>query len=250
LPVIGKVPYLRLRGGIGSVDDLPNYGMEYLKIMNYRILRETKDIKCPILVVTSPHAREGKSTVAHCMALASSSPSRRVLLVDGDLLTSRPNRFFGIQEDQTAGTHGSLSMMDDKDPDYSALIVKTLTDGLSFMPRGERAESNSLPKFVKPVEKMLSTLRADYDLIIIDTPPLFASDISHQWSGLADLIVVVARLFSTRPRDITEAIQTCKIFSRAPVGIALNCVPLTGPYRRAANYYFSRKRSRTARLAA
>jgi tyrosine-protein kinase Etk/Wzc len=184
------------------------------------------------------------------MALASTTANRRVLLIDGDLLTSRPNRFFGIQEDQTAGTRGALEMADDPHADYSALTVKTLTDGLTFMPRGERVESHSLPKFIKPIEKMLVTLRKEYDLILIDTPPLFASDISHQLSGLADLIVVVARLFSTRPRDITEAIQTCKIFSRAPVGIALNCVPLTGPYRRAANYYFSRKRSRPARLAA
>jgi len=247
LPVIGKVPQMRFKAE--TVEELPSFGLEHLKIMNYRILRETKDIPCPVIIVTSPHAREGKSTVGHCMAIAAHAPGRRVLLIDGDLLTSRPNRFFGIHEDQTAGTRGLIEM-DEKTFDPSRLIVKTLHDGLAFMPRGERIDPTSLPKFLQPLEAVLPLLRKDFDLIIIDTPPLFASDLAHQWAGVADLIVVVARLFVTRPRDITEAIQTCKIFSRAPVGIALNCVSLTGPYRRAANYYFSRKKAKPTRLAA
>ena len=44
--------------------------------------------------------------------------------------------------------------------------------------------------------------------------------------------------------------QTCKVFSKAPLGVALNCVPVTGLDRRVSNYYFSKKKSRSTRLAA
>ena len=99
-----------------------------------------------------------------------------------------------------------------------------------------------MANFAKPMEQFLSVLKKDFDTIYIDTPPLFSSNLAHQWAGLGDLIVLVARLFHTRPKDIVEAIQTCKVFSKSPVGLALNCVRLSGPTKRASNYYFSKKK--------
>lgn len=250
LPVIGKVPFMRM--GATNLDELPSYAIEYLKIMNYRILRETKDAKCPVVIVTSPHAREGKSTVINSLTLTSQGPHRKTLLIDGDLLTNRPNRFFGIQEDQTKGLHALLTDNSPSGvPDLNSLIVKTMNPGISFMPRGDRIAPNQLPQLTQPIEMAFKRLREEYDMIFVDTPPLFASNLAHQWAGIADLIVVVARIFVTRPRDVTEALQTCKVYSKAPVGIVLNCVPLGGAYRRASNYYFSkRKTTRPERLAA
>ncbi len=246
LPVIGKVPLLRRYGA--RFEDVSSFGLEYLKIMNYRILRETKDLRCPIIVITSAHAREGKSTVSQLLTLASQSPNRKTLLMDGDLLTNHVNKFFGIQEDHTLGMRGLV--MDGAPVDPKSLIVSTVHDGISFMPRGERLDPISMPNFLKPIERVLQDLRKQYDIIYIDTPPLFASNLAHQWAGLADLVVIVGRLFVTRPKDILEAIQTCKIFSKAPVGVALNCVPISGVDRRVSNYYFSKRKSRASRMAA
>lgn len=247
LPVIGKVPHFKQ--GASRLEDIPSYAIEYLKIMNYRLLRETKDVKCPIVIVTSAHAREGKSTIINSLTLTSQAPNRRTLLIDGDLLTNRPNQFFGIQEGQTQGLQHLLTTPDTT-TNMSDLIVRTSEPGLSFMPRGQRIDPNSFPHLLKPMEQTLKRLRENFDMIFIDTPPLFASNLAHQWAGLADLIVIVARIYVTRPRDVTEAIQTCKVYSKAPVGIALNCVPLSSAYRRASNYYFSKKKSRTDRMAA
>ena len=48
-------------------------------------------------------------------------------------------------------------------------------------------------------------------------------------------------MFLTRPKDLVEALQTCKIFTKAPVGVALNCLPMfRGPGRGSYYYYFSR----------
>lgn len=237
LPVLGKVPMMRQR--THTLDELPSFGLEYLKIMNYRILRETKDIKCPVIVVSSPHSREGKSTTTSFLSIASQSPNRKTLLIDGDLITSNPNKFFGLTEDTTPGARAILESPTTVHP--STLIVKTMHEGINFMPRGGRIEPVAMPNYLKPMERYLELLRKEYDVIYIDTPPLFASNLAHQWSGLGDLIVLVARIFFTRPKDIIEAIQTCKIFSKAPVGVALNCLPMSSQQRRASNYYFSRK---------
>jgi len=237
LPVIGKVPLIRKQG---STEDLPGYSLEYLKIMNYRIMREMRDAKCPIIVVSSPHAREGKSTVTHYLSLASQNPVRKTLLIDGDLLTSHPNKFFGIIEDHTPGLKSILEHPENTD--YQSLIVKTSFEGIYFLPRGGRFDPSVMPNFTKPMDQVLAALRKEFDTIYIDTPPLFSSNLAHQWAGLGDLIVLVARIFHTRPKDIVEAIQTCKVFSKSPVGLALNCIRLSGPNKRASNYYFSKKK--------
>ncbi len=245
LPVLGKIPLMRRLSS--TFDELPSFGMEYLKIMNYRILRETKDLKCPIIVISSPHSREGKSTVASYLAMSSQSPNRKTLLIDGDLITAHPNKFYGFQEDHTSG---AKSILENAEGVHSAsIIVKTVHEGISFMPRGGRIEPVAMPNYLKPMEQYLDKLRREYDIIFIDTPPLFASNLAHQWAGLGDLIVLVARIYLTRPKDIVEAIQTCKVFSKAPVGVALNCLPLSSQQRRASNYYFSRGK-RPTKLAA
>jgi len=247
LPVLGKVPLVKRFRSVQ--DDIPGYGLEHLKIMVYRIVRETKDLKCPIVVVSSPHAREGKSTLTHFLSIASQTPDRKSLLIDGDLLTAHPNKFFGFSEDATKGLG---SYLDQSTPlsNWKDLVLKTEYGGIDFMPRGARMETVALPHFLKPMEQLLKEIRSEYDMIFIDTPPLFASNLAHQWAGLADLIILVARIFSTRPKDIQEAIQTCKVFSKAPVGIALNCVRLSGANKRASNYYFSKKKVVPPRLAA
>lgn len=245
LPVIGKVPLLKTKWQ--NQEETPGFGLEYLKIMNYRILRETKDAKCPVVVISSPHAREGKSTVTNLLCLASESSSRKSLLIDGDLLTSHPNKFFGFKEDASQGLKGILEGAVEN---VSDAIIKTSYEGISFMPRGNRFDPSRLPAFGKSIEAMLDKLRKEYDIIFIDTPPLFASNLAHQWAGLGDLVVLVARIYSTHPKDITEALQTCKVFAKAPVGIALNCVRLSGQNKRASNYYFSRRKPVPTRLAA
>ncbi|MBI1859404.1 MAG: hypothetical protein HYR96_00610 [Deltaproteobacteria bacterium] len=247
LPILGKIPYMRPQQGESFID-LSNLGLEYFKIMNYRILRETKDIRCPVVIVSSPHAREGKSTVAQSLAIASQSPSKNSLLIDGDLITSHPNSFFGFKEDHTLGMRSVLN--DTQLPQSQSIIIKSIHEGVSFLPRGGRIDPVAMPNYLKPIERFIEQMRKEYDIIYIDTPPLFASNLAHQWCGIADLVVLVARVYLTRPKDMLEAIQTCKVFSKAPVGVALNCLPVSAQQKRASNYYFSRRRGGTAKLAA
>jgi len=239
LPVLGKVPFMR---GIRA-HEIPTIGLEQSKIMLYRIAREMKSIKCPIIIVSSSNPKEGKSVVAHCLCLSSQSSTKKTLLIDGDLLTTKSNHFLGIREDQTPGLKSILSENSDINP--SELIVKSIIDGVSYMPRGGRIEPQKLQDTSTQIEKLLSKLKNEFDMIIIDTPPLSASNITHQWLNFGQLIILVARIYQTKPRDINESIQTCKVFSKAPIGVALNCVSVPKSYYM-SQYYFSKKKARLA----
>lgn len=247
LPILGKIPSMALASGAGF-EDIPAAGFEYLRIMNYRILRETKELKCPIIVVSSANSREGKSTVIQLMALASQAPGRKTLLIDGDLLTAHPNRFFNMEEDASPGLKAILE--GNAKGSGQGLITKTIHEGIYLLPRGGRMDPSAAPNFLEPLKPHLESWKKEFNFILIDTPPIFAANLPHQWTSLADLIILVTRIFVTRPRDILEALQTCKVFSKAPIGIALNGITLTGAAKRSSNYYFSRKKTRPTRLAA
>jgi len=247
LPILGKIPTMALTGGAGF-DDIPAAGFEYLRIMNYRILRETKEMKCPIVVVSSANSREGKSTVIQLMALASQAPGRKTLLIDGDLLTAHPNRFFNMEEDSSPGLKSILEGT--TKATSSGVITKTIHEGIYLLPRGGRMEPSASPNFLEPLKAHVEAWKKEFNFILIDTPPIFAANLPHQWTSIADLIILVTRIFVTRPRDIMEALQTCKVFSKAPIGIALNGITLSGAAKRSSNYYFSRKKTRPTRLAA
>ncbi len=247
LPILGKVPALPLNANQGF-DDLPAAGFEYLRIMNYRILRETKDMKCPVVVISSANSREGKSTLIQLLSLASQAPDRKTLLIDGDILTSHPNRFFNLEEDASPGLKSILDGT--AKATAQGLITKTIHEGIYLLPRGGRMEPSAAPNFLEPLKPHFEAWKREFNLILIDTPPIFAANLPHQWTSLADLIVLVTRIFVTRPKDILEALQTCKVFSKAPIGIALNGISLTGAAKRSSNYYFSRRKARTTKLAA
>ncbi|MBI4404287.1 MAG: hypothetical protein HY537_09005 [Deltaproteobacteria bacterium] len=234
LPVLGKIPVLK--GRPQNIGELSPFAVEYIKIMNYRILRETKDIKCPVIVITSATAGEGKSTITRFLNLVSRGTSRKTLLIDGDLITSHPNVFFGLKENASAGLKTLLQSPGSVNP--RTLLMPTTHEGIWFLPRGARMEPTASPTFLKPLEQFLENVRKEFDTVYIDTPPIFSSNLTHQWAGLSDLIVLVARIYLTRPKDLVEALQTCKIFSKAPIGVALNCLPLSGQQRRASNYYY------------
>ncbi len=246
LPILGKIPTMPLPSR-GAFEDIPSIGFEYLRIMNYRILRETKDMRCPVLVVSSCNSNEGKSTVVQLLALASQAPGRKTLVLDGDLLTAYPSRFFNIPEDATSGVK---SLIEDSNTIANLQVSNTLNEGIYLVPRGGRLEPSSNPDFLNPVKKQLELWRREYNLIIIDTPPLFATNLALQWAGLADLAILVARLYVTSPKDVTEGLQTMKLFTKAPIGVALNGVALYSLSKRSSHYYFSRKTTNPTRIAA
>lgn len=246
LPILGKVPQLSLMSN-GSFDEVPSAGFEYLRIMNYRILRETKDLACPLIVVSSSHSREGKSTLIQLLALASQVKGRKTLVIDGDLITSHPNRFFGLDEDTTPGLKSIIEGT--SKVGAMSLYTPSVHEGIYLLPRGGRMEPTGNPNYLEPLRPFLESWRKEFNMILIDTPPIFAGNLAHQYTGIADLVILVARLFYTRPRDIQEALQTTKLFTKAPLGVALNCINITGPAKKASNYYFS-KRTKPTRMAA
>jgi polysaccharide chain length determinant protein (PEP-CTERM system associated) len=182
------------------------------------------------LLVTSGSGAEGKSLTALNLSLAlASSLESRVLLVDGDLRLPRVHEQLGLK---AARGFSDLLAPDGGDPD--AYISKI--GALHVLPGGSNASNPVSLLASRRSREILARLRKDFDLVVIDSPPIVPIADSHILAGLCDGVVLVVRARTTRPELLLRAIEN--LGATNVIGVVLNDVELAAtPYAYAYRYY-------------
>ena len=74
------------------------------------------------------------------------------------------------------------------------------------------------------MRELIITLREDFDVIVIDAPPVLPVADARVLSELADVTVQVVRLGVTTKTALRRAHDLLTIYAKRPVGIVLNAV--------------------------
>ena len=118
------------------------------------------------LAITSPNAREGRSFVAANLAVVFSQLGMRTLLIDADFRAPRQQAIFNISD--RFGLSSALSGRSD----LTAAAPVTGLAGLAVLPAGP-LPPNPLELLSRAgFAALLSKAQAEYDLVLIDTPPV------------------------------------------------------------------------------
>jgi capsular exopolysaccharide synthesis family protein len=172
------------------------------------------------LIVSSPHAGEGKTTSVCNLGVAFAEIGRRVLLIDADFRKPRLHEIFNLPND--GGLLNLLSEIDRKPGDTEQLIHSTTVPGLSVLTVG--ATSAPLPTLLHSdrLSRLLSKFRTQYDLILIDSAPLLIVPESRILARSTDGIVLVLRAGVTTS-EVALAARRRALEDRTPlVGTILN----------------------------
>ena len=174
-----------------------------------------------VLVVTSGAPHEGKSTVCGNLALMAAQIGQRVVLIDGDMRNPRLHQTYGLGN--TKGLTELLTEPEELDPDaLSRLILKTDIPNLSLLPSGEAPDAVAPLLHSPRLPEIVNQLRVNYDLVLIDTPPVLPFADARIFGKLADAVVLVVRAGQTT-RDTAMAAKMRIVEDGLPVfGTVLN----------------------------
>lgn len=160
--------------------------------------------RAPVILVTSPGPGEGKTTTSANLAAAFADTGRRVLVVDADFRRPALGRFMNPVPNLV-------------DPDGPAT---TRIDGVSFLssPRGIDAPGD----VVFELRRMIAARQDDYDVIVVDTPPMLTTNDATDLLAAADAAVLVVRAGHTRTASAMRAATVLSRLRADVLGVVLN----------------------------
>jgi capsular exopolysaccharide synthesis family protein len=152
-----------------------------------------------VMVVTSPGAVDEKTAVAVNLAQALAEANHTVCLVDGDLRTRALSQQFDKE-----GAEGLSSVLRDglRVPD---IIQPVGFGGLTFLSAGPAAANPSELLAPSGLVGVIDNLRAMFDQVIIDTPPLPQFADAVLVARRADGAVLVIRQDETNRDELARA---------------------------------------------
>lgn len=231
--VIGTLPAvrtwrLRVRrapaGGAGLVvrgrkDETLQAGYEEsIRSLRNAILLSDAGHRARSLLITSAAPAEGKSTMAAHLALAHTSQHRRTLLVDCDLRRPSVHRRFKLD-----GSRGLTNVLLGEIEWRDALAAAGPDGSLSILPAGPPC-SRAADLFGRSLETILREAERDFDLVILDGPPLLGFAEPMQMAAMADAVIVVARAGATSRKQVAAAVAALKRLRANLAGVVLNQV--------------------------
>jgi succinoglycan biosynthesis transport protein ExoP len=210
----------------------PSFIAESFRALVTSILFADEHGSCPqTIVLSSANPMEGKTTLSCNLAIAMAEVKKRVLLIDGDLRNPRIHKIFDL--DNGSGLSTALSR-----PLLSALsdlqISPTFVPGLFVLPGGPPTAAAANPFHSPYLIEILSTLRKEFDTIIIDTPPCLLATDARVIGRLSDAVILVVRARQTRWEEGQTALRQFEQDRTRVLGTVLN--DLKKPLRDYAYY--------------
>ncbi len=251
-PTLGRVPFSgrrlareQLLADFGAADPLAD---AYRTIRTNLSLLEAGDARSAVVLVTSAVPAEGKSAVSANLAHAFSVIGKRVLAVSADLHNPSLHEYFGSPADDAAanmiplvlrGGDAQRGRAAQARPPAGLIQVLTgevkLEDGarpIPLTPR-ERASGGSLAllsnssTFFDPaalfgssqMKVFFERAKRDYDVVVVDAPPVLATADAALLAQASDVVVVVARLKHLTRNQARRATRVMAAAHIAPTGL-------------------------------
>ncbi len=188
-----------------------------------------KDLK--VILVTSSAPGEGKSVVATNLATSFAQDHKKTVIVDCDLRKPRVHTIFGDED-----SPGFLNYFFGKSS-YESIIKKTEVRNLDYITGGSIPPNPSEIIGSPRMKAFVLKLRNEYDIIIIDSPPIMAVSDSEILSRLSDGNLLVVSADSTEMDWLEESVELLNHEASKFLGVLLNKFNYKSGYHAYYKYY-------------
>jgi len=223
--VIGSLPLMKDRragslaalkdGGEREEQDLSGFG-ESVRTLRNSILLGNFDRHYRSLLVTSAAPGDGKTTTAANLAAAHAEQGKRTLLIDGDMRRPSVHRNFNLPS-----VVGLSNVLLGEVSWREALVQTAALPHLYILPAGPPSRRAS-DLVGRGLAELLEEAAAEYDLVILDAPPLLGFAEPLQMATAVDGVLVVARAGRTSRKAVASVLATLTRLRAKVVGLVLN----------------------------
>jgi capsular exopolysaccharide synthesis family protein len=218
--ILGVIPHVSQK----IHESEPAAVVEALRVIRLNVLNAHGTAGPVVFTITSAGGGEGKSFIACNLALSFAAMGQPTLLIDADTRRGRLHRTLGAVRKPGLIDHlsGRLSAED--------VVQITRFPNLHFVGCGSRSRAGPELLMTPAPARLLSHVRANYDVIIVDSPPLAAGVDPYALAGLTGNVLLVVR---TNVTDRQLASAKLEVLTHLPVrilGAVLNDARMTGAY--------------------
>ncbi len=184
--------------------------------------------KCPVFVVSSPNANNGKSINSINMSISFAKMGKRTLLIDADMRNPTVHRMFSIPVKN--GLSEILAGLTD-----SITVSKTDIENLSVLTAGKIPPNPAELLASARMDQLLEFVKERYECVIIDTPPINIVTDSTSFASKATGYIIVVKTETTDMQDVKIAVNALRSINAPIVGFIMNDV--TASNKKYSSYY-------------
>jgi capsular exopolysaccharide synthesis family protein len=191
-----------------------------------------------VILISSAKPSEGKTSITTLESIVFALNGARVLLIDSDLRRPSVHLRFRI-----ANKVGLTSVLTGKAGPEEAIVPVTALPSLHILPAGPIAPMPAELLGSLQMQRLVEGLRANYDFILIDTPPVLTVTDAAVLVSVSDGVVLVLRYGQATRNVVARASEILLRSGAHLLGVVLNAVDLQSSdyaeyYGRAYNDYY------------
>ncbi|HFP9443967.1 TPA: polysaccharide biosynthesis tyrosine autokinase [Raoultella ornithinolytica] len=209
-----------------AVENPADLAIEAIRSLRTSLHFAMIEAKNNVLMISGATPNAGKTFVSTNLAMTIASTGKKILFIDADMRKGYVHKMLG------GNNLKGLSELLSGQASLAEIVEKTINGEFDFISRGQTppnpAELLMHPRF----EEMITWATKNYDLVIIDTPPILAvtdAAIIGRYSGTT---LLVARFEINTPKEL---LVSSKRFEQSGVSVR-GCI-LIGVIKKASGYY-------------
>ncbi len=229
-PILGHVPEEKgkLENTTLIVDNKPKSAVSE----SLRSIRTNIDFMIPktpqkVISVTSTIGGEGKTFVAVNLGAIIALSKKKVIVLDLDMRKPRVHMSFGNENPN----QGMSTILINKHS-YSECIIKSRVENLDYISAGPTPPNPSELLLNGEFDTLLMKLKTEYDVIILDTPPVGLVTDGILAMKKADLAIYIVRANYSQTAFIKTLNRLISVNQFKNLAVVLNALPLL----RSSNY--------------
>lgn len=231
LPVLAALPIVAQADRPNMVrlflTDPHSHFAEGIRTARTGVMLSNLDIKNKVLLITSTLPDEGKTTVSINMALAHAQ-TKRTLLIDGDMRRSQVSRSLGLN-----ATGKGLSNLVAGTASIEECVCTVPGSTLLVLPVGELPPNPLDLLLSNRFKETLAELSAEFDMVVIDSPPVELVSEALVLSPMVTSTVLVVKAMSTPAPLVRKSLTRLQRAGGNILGVIVNQLD----FSRAQRYY-------------